>query len=321
LVISDGLKAIAITARIFQFEGVNKDDAIQIIDAWCDEIPNPTSSRLTDSSKRHVLTRDIERMIAKIYDCNGGQVDSKLSDKKLRASVRCWNSKGLILSDKNTWDLTYGYVAVPDVEFTQDEMKNIDVYLLPLLSSRDVKGREPTEVALQLAQAVVKLVAAKDKEGKEISIGYLTKYLTGECSVNVGRRNKLIAIRNALIDLGFIKDLRQGKAGCGATRYGLSGRMAEILSHDGVEATSEEITLPSDLDRRIEETVEGWEVPYMDLLYITYQKDSKPSNTPVSDPQLINDRNTTGDLILDEFLSRQTKQHDPDLADRRRWGF
>jgi hypothetical protein len=310
-------RAITITARIFFVEGVSRDDAIQILDAWCDEIPNPTSSRLTDSSKRYVLTRDIERMVAKIYDCNGGQADPKLSDTKLHASVKCWNSKGLILSDKSTWDLTYGYVAMPDVEFTQEELKNIEVYLLPLLSGRDTKGREPAEVAIQLAQAVVKLVAAKEKEGKELATNYFKKYIKGETGVSCHER-KWPKIKEALIDLGFIKVLRQGRKGAGATRYGLTGRMAEILCRDGVEATSEEIVLPSDLDRKIEETVEGWEVQYIDLLSITMQKDSQSSIPPISASQLINEWQPTGDSIFDQLLAKQPKQYDPELIQRRR---
>ena len=125
-------------------------------------------------------------------------------------------------------------------------------------------------------------------------------------------------IKEALIDLGFIKVLRQGRKGAGATRYGLTGRMAEILCRDGVEATSEEIVLPSDLDRKIEETVEGWEVQYIDLLSITMQKDSQSSIPPISASQLINEWQPTGDSIFDQLLAKQPKQYDPELIQRRR---
>jgi hypothetical protein len=73
--------AIGITARIFNVEGVNKDEAMTIIDSWCDELPSPTTSRLTDPAKRHLLTKYIQRQVRRLYDGNGGQADVELSTK------------------------------------------------------------------------------------------------------------------------------------------------------------------------------------------------------------------------------------------------
>jgi hypothetical protein len=311
--------AIGITARIFAVEGVNKDKAMTIIDSWCDELPSPTTSRLTDPAKRHLLTKYIQRQVRRLYDGNGGQADVELSTKKLVASVGSWQSKGLILHDKSTWELTYGYMAVPDVEFTEQERKNIEAYLGPLLSTRDTKSRTKEEVSLLLASAVVKLVAAREREGREIPNTYLKKYIKGEVGVNCGKSTKIAKIKEALKELGFVKVLKEGRQGCGATLYGLKGRLAKLFSPGGREGLSVEFELPADVDELLEEIVTTYVVESHHTngsitTMVQYE------NIPVSDPQLISEWCPTGDPILDTILAERPNRHDPELAERRRYG-
>ena len=209
------------------FEGLPADTAKSILLDYCRSIPNPTSSRLTDSTQRHVLEKDIRRAVEGVYQDNGRQQDAETSTQKMRAVVAAWRSKGLVFSDKTTWNLTYGYVAVPKVSFTEQERQNIKAYLLPLLSSRDMKAREPLEVAVHLADCIVRLVSAKEKQGTGIATSYLQQYIKGETGICCQNKIKFGKIKEALIALGFIKVLRQGRHRCGATYYGLAGRLAE----------------------------------------------------------------------------------------------
>ena len=119
------------------------------------------------------------------------------------------------------------------VEFTDQERQNIRAYLLPVLSSRDTKGKEPLEVAVKLADCIVRLVSAKEKQGTGVSTAYLQQYIKGETGICCENKIKFGKIKEALIALGFIKVLRQGRQGCGATYYGLAGRLAYtfLLTH------------------------------------------------------------------------------------------
>lgn len=310
--------AIAITARIFNVEGVNKDEAITIIDSWCDELPNPTTSRLTDPRKRPLLTTYIRRQVKKLYAGNGGQENAELSTQKLEASVRSWSSKGLILHNKATWNLAYGYMAVPDVEFTAEERKNIEVYVGPLLSTRDIKNRTREEVSVKLAEAVVKLVAARERAGVAIATPYWQKYIKGEVGVSCQDKVKFGKIKEALLSLGLMKVIWQGRQGYGATRYGLVGRFAELFAPEGIEASNlESYEVPANVDEQIAEIVTPYDkdaITNMVLLPITVEN----ANTPVSAPQLNNDWRSTGDPILDNILADTPRDPNNRQAERRR---
>ncbi len=219
--------ALLLSARILFFEGLPADTAKSILLDYCRSIPNPTSSRLTDSTRRHVLEKDIRRAVEGVYQDNGRQQDAETSTQKMRAVATAWRSKGLVFLDKTTWNLTYGYVAVPKVSFTEQERQNIKAYLLPLLSSRDAKGQESLEVAVHLADCIVRLVSAKEKQGTGLATSYLQQYIKGETGICCQNKTKFGKIKEALIALGFIKVLRQGRHRCGATYYGLAGRLAE----------------------------------------------------------------------------------------------
>ena len=257
-------------ARILFFEGLATDTAKTVLLDFCHAIPSPTSSRLTDAAKRHhVLEKDIRRAVESVYQNNGRQQDSQSSTAKLRASVAAWRSKGLIFSDKTTWNLTYGYAAVPEVEFTEQERKNIKAYLLPVLSNRDTKGREPWDVAVKLANCIIRLVSAKEKQGKNLATPYLQKYIKGETGINCENKIKFGKIKEALISLGFIKVLRQGYQGYGATYYGLAGRLAEKEQPSNRRPANEDLL--DAIIRPIEEQME--EDPQRDLLSIAVQFD------------------------------------------------
>jgi hypothetical protein len=83
------------------------------------------------------------------------------------------------------------------------------------------------EMAVKLADRIVRLVAAKEKQGTGISTSYLQQYIKGETGICCENKRKFGKIKEALIALGFIKVLRQGRHRCGATYYGLAGRLAE----------------------------------------------------------------------------------------------
>ena len=252
------------------------DTAESILLDYCRSIPNPTSSRLTDQAKRWVLKKDIRRAVEGVYQGNGRQHAVEASTKIMQKAVNAWRSKGLVFSDKATWNLTYGYAAVPEVQFTEQERKNIKAYLLPVLSNRDTKGKEPLTFAVKLADGIVRLVSAKEKQGTGISTPYLQQYIKGETGISCENKIKFGKIKEALISLGFIKVLRQGRHRCGATYYGLAGRLAETEQPSEKCMPVNEDQLES-IIKPIEEQLE--EDNQMDLLSIAVHFDESDRNS------------------------------------------
>jgi len=237
--------AIVQSARICFAGGLPEEQTVQLITDWCLVISDPKSTRLKEDPAK--ARRDIRRIVRNVYDGNGRQADAEASTAKLRASIEAWRLKGLVFWDRATWEMTYGYAAVANVDFTEQEQKNIEVYLGPLLSGRETKERGRAAVAIAVAEAVVKLVKAKS--GRPISIPYLQKYLAGECLLNTGKRDKIVTIMRALGELRVVKVIHRGTENTGATRYGLAGRMADVLGG------GEEWTPPRDLDMLINHTI------------------------------------------------------------------
>jgi hypothetical protein len=282
-------KMLVVTARIFYLGGLSEADSKQIIGDFCQQLPQDYSSRLKPE-KLPQLQKDISKTVRKVYQDNGGQSDSELSTRKLQASVAHWRSKGLLLWDRETWGLTYGAYSLPDFELTEQEQNNALAYVGPILSVRDLKGRDRGEVVELLTQSLLKLVASKEREERALSTDYLKKYLQGEVGVNVQNQTKFLKLKKAYLDLGFVKVIKQGRKRAGATRYGLAGRLATLL---GGESQSLEFAFPDDCDERLERLVQDF-VAQMDeeekstkkdLLYIAVQTEEETSIPQTNDPQ------------------------------------
>lgn len=250
------------------------------------------------------------------YNDNGRQNDPAISTEKLETVIAVWRSKGLILSDPSTWELTYGYASVPEFDLTDQERQHVRAYLLPLLSTRDTKGRNPVDVAVQLVKSMVRLVAAKERDGKELSVEYLQKFIQGETGVSTGNRNKTIRLIKALHDLGFVKTLKRGFKGQGATRYGLAGRLAEVLG-DG-ERTGAVVLPDGDLDQMVEEIVVPFDVQEVEgshsgsIIYCVSNPGSDQDFQPVAHALRL-----TNDPVFNELLMKHCGRKKPVEQDRR----
>jgi len=306
---------LVVTARHLHAEGIPRDEAEKLLTQWCREIPNSKSSRLQPGKER-LLAKDIRTAVSTAYNGNGRQSDPAASTEKLEAVVATWRSKGLVLSDRSTWELTYGHASIPDFDLIDQERRHVEAYLLPLLSTRDTKGRNPVEVAVQLVKSVIRLVAAKERDGKELSVEYLQKFIHGETGVSTGNRNKTIRLIKALHDLGFVKTMKRGFKGYGATRYGLAGRMAQVLG-DG-ERTGSMVLPDDDLDRAVEEAVVPFNLQEVEgshsgsIIYCVSNPGSERESQPVTRTLRLTD-----DPVFNELLMKHCGRMRPAEQDRR----
>jgi hypothetical protein len=190
-----------VTARIFNFEGVPQEQAVDLLKQFVREIPGSAwecSSRLVAQDFRKI-DKDIVQKAKKAYDGNRGQSDIALSDSKLEKAVACWQSAGFRLSDKSTWDNCWNsFAAVPDVEWTEQDVHDIDVYLGPLL------GKRQWHLAVKVANGMAKVAAVKHASENGIDYTYWQRFLSDEFGINCGNRNKMAAILKAARELGIL---------------------------------------------------------------------------------------------------------------------
>jgi hypothetical protein len=199
-------QAIMGSGRILWASGVGQEEAIALTLQYFQDIP-----KLQTAKTLSQIEMDIRRFYKGIWQDNGRQSDPQGSKEKLEKSVETWHSKGLYFEDKSTWDLTYGYARVSPVIFTEHQKHNICTYLAPLLTKRDLGGRDRNDVAIQLMGAVIQLV--QGKRGQGISYNYWAKYIKGTCGIYCDNRNKLSKLKQAWLDLGFIRVVSKGATG------------------------------------------------------------------------------------------------------------
>ena len=191
-------------------------------------------------------------------------------------------------------------------------------------------------MAVKLADCIVRLVSAKEKQGTGVSTAYLQQYIKGETGICCENKTKFGKIKEALIALGFIKVLRQGRQGCGATYYGLAGRLAEHEQPSENRTPVNEDLLDT-IIRSIEEQVEE-EDYQMDLLSIAvqfdqadarngqqgeqrqgediYQRDLLSIAVQFPEPRPPRVLRMTNDPIFNRLLARGLEPQEPRLGDR-----
>lgn len=91
--------AITVTLRAIYFEGLSQGEAMDLVNKYVDDLPNPElSSRLANN--RSAIDGVIRRDANKIWDDNGGQVDNPRSSEKWRIIIQRWRLIGFLVSDK-----------------------------------------------------------------------------------------------------------------------------------------------------------------------------------------------------------------------------
>lgn len=154
-------RMIAVTARLLTLE-VGRDRAADVLEAYCDELPDQTvSSRLL--TDRAEVSRDIRRTLARVYGADGGQADPAASAEVLARVKASWGERFLV-SDKSTWGTPSRPSAVARTgaatafDWTGEEVDIIRKTVFPILNvvvrdERSTKTRPPRDPAAELRVA------------------------------------------------------------------------------------------------------------------------------------------------------------------------
>ena len=90
------------TLRALFFEGLEQDEAVELVIKYVDQLPNlDLSSRLANN--KSAIHQVIQRDSIKIWDGNGGQTNNRGSTEKWQAVIERWRAVGFKVSDKTTW--------------------------------------------------------------------------------------------------------------------------------------------------------------------------------------------------------------------------
>jgi hypothetical protein len=160
--------AVAVTLRALCFEGLEQDEAVELVSRYVDEIPNDDlSSRLAGDRKE--IYRVIGSDARTIWSNNGGQSDSDGSSEKWRATMERWNQTGFRVSDKSTWVIREPtQVVVEEIEFTESERRLLVEEMAPVLVG--VKQAQKEEKQQEVIRAVGYFLNYVKCHGGEISL-------------------------------------------------------------------------------------------------------------------------------------------------------
>jgi hypothetical protein len=160
--------AVAVTLRALYFEGLSQDEAVDLVISYVDGLTNSElSSRLPN------IKSDIYRVIRssanRIWDSNGGQVDSENSSTTWRAVIGRWREVGFKASDKITWviqDARLGTVVnSEEFEFTEEERRLLVEEMAPLLvGKKQARKKSKQEEVIKAVHFFLRSVKGHDGE-------------------------------------------------------------------------------------------------------------------------------------------------------------
>ncbi len=216
-------EALILTARILPYE-VDEDQAIHVLESYCDELPDKSFSRRL-SCDRAEVSRFIRWVVEKVYCGNAGQADPGRSSATLAAVHDTYRQQGFFVSDKSTWNRTgLGKIKF---EWSENEKEIIRAKLVPVLKCNEASACE----------AVRRFVTfVKRHAGNEIAMKAIPTILDGLdihwCQDKKGRSKKLTAFVKRLVDLNWLyiavthsyhKDGTKGRS----RQYGIGYNLAD----------------------------------------------------------------------------------------------
>lgn len=225
--------AVAVTLRALYFEGQSQDEAVDLVISYVDGLDNSELSSRLPNNKSDIY-RVIRSSANRIWDSNGGQVDSESSSRTWRAVIGRWREVGFKFSDKTTWviqDARLGTVVDSDeFEFTEEERRLLVEEMAPLLVGKKQARRESKqEEVIRAVHFFLRYVKCHDGEIARDALPIVLR----DFGVKLGMDSKKQAFLDLLRKWGWIyvradywHPAHQGQAGRGRARaYGIGPAM------------------------------------------------------------------------------------------------
>lgn len=237
---------IKMLARCLKYE-VDEDGAVEVIERYCDELPDKSvSSRLTND--RREVTRYIAAVVRAVYRGDGYQPEPEASAEKMQKTVAAWHAKGFFVADKSTWGTGGATACKVAFEWSAQEVAAIEQYVLPILNIKvrdgaSAKSRPPRDPAaeLQIACGLVREIVQTVYQYRHREIAYtLLNTIIKRHGVALGsgmlKRTKLM---DMLVAMGWISVRTGPWPRKRATGYQIGSKLLyKYPTHQGGERAS-----------------------------------------------------------------------------------
>jgi hypothetical protein len=191
---------IVLGARALWLEQVGEDAAADILGHYVRDLPDLGVSGRLERGEFDEIDRVIRNTVRSVYRDNGGQGDSDFSSALLARTAEAWRRAGFRFSDKSSWATSNSVTETPKpVTFTAELRHRIARPMADALKVSD------PELAVEVAEYVVGVVAARQQSGSGLSMAYYKKVIEQEFGIPCGAHGKVNCIVKVMCGLGLIR--------------------------------------------------------------------------------------------------------------------
>jgi hypothetical protein len=226
-------RILVLGAGALWLEEIDQKTAIQILRNYISELPDKSVSSRLENGDWEEVERTIRSTVKQFYK-NHNQPSTDVhwdSRETLLQTAAAWRLSRFKFSDLTTWNQRQDpFGAGPSIAWTAQEQTEVKNVLCPVLNIKT------PEMAIGVVDAIIKLVAAKEKAEDGISYKYWQSFLRDRFELRMGNRNKVHSFLDALgpkgLDLIAVHAKSQffgnGRKGV-ATRYSVAPWIRERL--------------------------------------------------------------------------------------------
>jgi hypothetical protein len=190
---------IVLGARALWLEQVGEDAAAEILGEYVRDLPDVGVSGRLERGEFAEIDRVIRNTVRSVYRDNGGQADRDFSSAVLARTAEAWRRAGFRFSDKSTWATATFVSETPlPVTFTDEVRRKVAGPLADALKVSD------PALAVEVAEYVVGVVAARQESGSGLSISYFKKVIQQGFGIRCGAHGKVNKVVKVMCRLELI---------------------------------------------------------------------------------------------------------------------
>lgn len=191
---------IVLGARALWLEQVGEDAAADILGEYVRDLPDVGVSGRLERGEYDEIDRVIRNTVRSVYRDNGGQADRDWSSALLARTAEAWRRAGFRFSDKSTWASANFVSETPQPVAFTDELRHR--VARPMADALKVSDHA---LAVEVAEYVVGVVAARQQTGAGLSVAYFKKVIEQEFGIPCGAHGKVNKVMKVMCSLGLIR--------------------------------------------------------------------------------------------------------------------
>jgi hypothetical protein len=191
---------IVLGARALWLEQVGEDAAADILGEYVRDLPDVGVSGRLERAEYAEIDRVVRNTVRSVYRDNGGQADRDFSSALLARTAEAWRRAGFRFSDKSTWASANFVSETPQpVAFADELRRRVARPMADALKVSDFV------LAVEVAEYVVGVVAARQQTGAGLSVAYFKTVIEQEFGIPCGAHGKVNTVVKVMRRLELIK--------------------------------------------------------------------------------------------------------------------